>query len=233
MTKNRLPKRSTLFTKRFLDTAAVLVTAPITIPLGAVMAVLVRIFMGRPVFFKQERVGKDDRVFEVLKFRSMLPEIDADGNTLEETERHTRFGTFLRRASLDEIPQLINVVRGEMSIVGPRPLPVDYLPYFTEEERIRHSMRPGITGAAQVRGRNRLNWDEKLALDVNYAKTATLRQDLDILVRTVFVVIRREGILPDAADETEGLDTYRTPQLHESAGALKSGSQPPNPSETP
>ncbi|WP_179129637.1 sugar transferase [Corynebacterium pacaense] len=202
--------RGRLRAKRVIDTALILATAPLTLAAGAVTAVLVRIFMGSPVLYRQNRIGRDEQPFELLKFRSMLPETTASGAILTDGERLTAFGRLLRKSSLDEIPQLINVLRGEMSLVGPRPLLVHYLPFYTDLERRRHEVRPGITGAAQVGGRNLLGWDERLAIDAEYARHGTLRDDLGIIIRTVEGVIRSEGVVEDESTVIEDLDVHRS-----------------------
>ncbi|MGD7003277.1 sugar transferase [Corynebacterium halotolerans] len=193
-----------------LDTAIVVLSAPLTLSAAAVTAALVRVNLGRPVLFKQDRVGLDGQQFELLKFRSMLPETDAEGQFLSEEERLTSFGRLLRQSSMDELPQLLNVLRGEMSLVGPRPLLTEYIPYYTETELTRHSVRPGITGAAQVSGRNFLDWDDRLALDAQYAREATLFGDLKILWQTLVGVVQRKDTAAESWVLNEDLDEYRS-----------------------
>ncbi len=164
---------------------------------------------GQPFYF-QKRPGKDEKVFEIIKFKSMTDAADPSGNLLPDADRLTPFGNFIRKSSIDEIPQLFNVLRGDMSIVGPRPLRVRYLPYYTEIEKIRHTVKPGITGLAQVSGRNKLNWDQKLALDVEYVKKYTLWLDIAIILKTfkkIFHASEEEIILNAKMD---ALDTYRS-----------------------
>jgi lipopolysaccharide/colanic/teichoic acid biosynthesis glycosyltransferase len=180
--------------KRSFDLLAVLVTAPFWLMVLAVIAVAVRIKLGAPVFFRQKRPGLDGRIFEIIKFRSMTDQTDATGRLLPDAERLTAFGRWLRATSLDEFPELINVARGDMSLVGPRPLMVAYLPRYSARQNRRHEVRPGITGLAQVMGRNTLSWDEKFEWDVKYVDTATLWLDLKILCLTVKKVLVREGI---------------------------------------
>lgn len=187
-------RRRHLALKRMVDTAAVLVTAPLTLPVAAVTAVLVRINMGKPVLYTQERVGFGEGTFPLLKFRSMLPETDTEGRRIPESERLTPFGHLLRRSSLDELPQLLNVLKGDMAIVGPRPLLTTYLPFYRDSERARHSVRPGITGAAQVAGRNYLDWDEQLAFDAEYAREGTLLDDLKIIGKTLAQVLKPSDV---------------------------------------
>lgn len=180
--------------KRVVDAAFSSIGFVVTLPLQAVIAVVVLIVHGRPVLFRQDRPGLNGKVFRLVKFRSMR---HPDAVRVTDEQRLTALGTFLRATSLDELPTLWNVVRGDMSLVGPRPLLVAYLSRYTPEQARRHEVRPGITGLAQVRGRNGLDWDEKLALDVEYVDTRSLRLDLRILWETIAVVLRRDGISAD------------------------------------
>jgi lipopolysaccharide/colanic/teichoic acid biosynthesis glycosyltransferase len=180
--------------KRFLDLVAVVAGSLVWIPLLAVLAALVRLRLGRPVFFRQTRPGRDGKPFALIKFRTMTDERDADGRLRPDADRLTPFGRWLRATSLDELPELLNVLRGEMSLVGPRPLLTQYLDRYTPEQARRHEVRPGLTGWAQVNGRNALSWEAKFALDVWYVDHRSLRLDLEILARTVGQVLRREGI---------------------------------------
>lgn len=168
-------------------------------PILAVTAVLVRIKLGKPVVFCQERPGKDEKIFKMYKFRTMTNTCDEEGNLLPDEKRLTPFGRMLRKTSLDELPELFNIFKGDMSIVGPRPLLCSYLPYYTEREKKRHSVMPGLTGLAQVNGRNMLAWDERLELDVRYAENITFIGDMKIIVRTVTKVFASEGIAVDTA----------------------------------
>jgi lipopolysaccharide/colanic/teichoic acid biosynthesis glycosyltransferase len=163
-------------------------------PLLALVALLVRINLGSPVFFRQERPGLDGRPFEILKFRTMLEAVGPDGATLSDAERLTPFGRFLRSTSLDEAPELWNVLRGDMALVGPRPLLMAYLPLYTVAQARRHEVRPGITGWAQVNGRNAISWDQRFALDVWYVDHRSFGLNLKILWLTVWRVIRRDGV---------------------------------------
>lgn len=180
--------------KRALDLALALPLGLLLLPLGLVLAVLVRLCLGPPVLFRHVRPGLGGKPFTLLKLRTMLELRDGEGRPLPDGERLTPFGRFLRRTSLDELPSLWNVVRGEMSLVGPRPLLVEYLDRYTPEQARRHEVRPGITGWAQVHGRNAVSWEERLARDVHYVDHLSLRLDLRILARTVLAVLRREGI---------------------------------------
>lgn len=164
------------------------------LPLIIVLAILVRIKIGSPIFFQQERPGLNGQPFMLYKFRTMTNERDAEGNLLPDADRITKFGRFLRKSSLDELPELLNVLRGEMSLVGPRPLLMAYLPYYTEREQLRHSIRPGITGLAQVSGRNNLPWNERLELDVKYAEEWSLIMDIKILFMTALQVVRAKNV---------------------------------------
>lgn len=181
--------------KRIFETVVILSAAPFWLPLFGVVSILSLVFMGRPVFFRQERAGKGGRTFRLVKFRSMRAGEGTDA------ERTTGFGRFLRASSLDELPQLFQVLAGTMSLVGPRPLPVRYLPRYTAEQNRRHEVRPGITGWAQVNGRNTLSWKEKFALDVWYVDHRSLVLDLRILFLTVFKTLARSGV-NRSAEET-------------------------------
>ena len=178
-------------------------------PLLLLTAALVLLTMGAPVFFQQTRPGLHAQPFTLYKFRTMTEERDAAGNLLPDGQRLTLLGRFLRSTSLDELPQLYNVLKGEMSIVGPRPLYMKYLSYYTEQEKKRHTVRPGITGWAQIHGRNHLPWDERLALDVWYAENHTLFLDLEILAKTFLQVIRKEGVAPDTDEVEPDMDQER------------------------
>lgn len=181
-------------TKRAFDLVAATTLATILSPVIVVVAVLVRMRLGSPVIYRQERPGLGGRPFTIYKFRSMVDRTDASGRLLSSVERTPPFGQRLRALSLDELPELWNVVKGDMSLVGPRPLMTDYLPRYSPEQSRRHDVRPGITGLAQVSGRNAISWEEKFALDVRYVDTHNLRLDIGILVRTVGVVLSRGGV---------------------------------------
>lgn len=180
--------------KRGFDFCAALVLVVALLPVYALLAVLVRLNMGAGVLFVQERPGVNAKIFRLYKFRTMTNATDKDGNLLPDVQRITKFGAFLRKTSLDELPQFFNVLKGDMSFIGPRPLLVRYLPYYTKEESLRHSVRPGITGLAQINGRNALSWNERLAFDVAYAKNITFWGDLKIAARTVTKVLKRSDI---------------------------------------
>ena len=180
--------------KRLFDLVAVVLTVPLWLPLMAVVAVFVRIKLGSPVLFQQPRPGKQGKIFNLFKFRSMTQATDATGALLPDAARLLPFGRALRASSLDELPELWNVLRGEMSLVGPRPLLVAYLPRYSPEQARRHDVRPGLTGLAQVKGRNSLSWHERFRWDVFYVDNHSLWMDLKIIALTLSKVVRREGI---------------------------------------
>ena len=183
-----------LLAKRLFDLVLVILAIPFWLPLLSVTALLVRAKLGGPIFFRQRRPGRGAVIFELLKFRSMTNAKDANGNLLTDAERLTPFGRWLRSSSLDELPELWNVLKGEMSLAGPRPLLVQYLERYTSEQKRRHETSPGLTGWAQVNGRNALSWEEKFALDVWYVDNRTLWLDIKILWQTVWQVLARRGI---------------------------------------
>lgn len=180
--------------KRIFDIVVSLLALLALSPLLAVLALQVRRKLGRPVLFRQSRPGLHERSFEIRKFRTMTDDRDTDGNLLADSERLLPFGRFLRSTSLDELPELWNVLKGEMSLVGPRPLLMEYLDLYSEEQARRHEVRPGITGWAQVNGRNALTWEEKFDLDVWYVDNHSLWLDLKILILTIARVFKREGV---------------------------------------
>jgi sugar transferase EpsL len=180
--------------KSFFDFMVTLPALLFLLPLLALIALLVRLKLGAPVLFRQQRPGLHGEPFTLYKFRTMTDARDAEGNLLPDAERLTPFGRFLRSTSLDELPELWNVLKGEMSLVGPRPLRMEYLPLYTSEQARRHDVKPGITGWAQVRGRNKLSWEEKFALDVWYVENQSFFLDVKILFLTAKQVLKREGI---------------------------------------
>ncbi len=180
--------------KRAFDLIAVFASAPLWVPLLSVVALVVRVRLGAPVFFRQSRPGRGGRIFHLIKFRSMTDARDATGRLRPDAERLTPFGRWLRSSSLDELPELWNVVRGEMSLVGPRPLLVEYLPRYSARQARRHEVLPGLTGLAQVNGRNALSWEEKFEWDVRYVETRSFRLDLWILLQTARVTLLRSGV---------------------------------------
>lgn len=203
------------YIKRILDFSISLIALIILLPIMAVVWVLVRIKLGKPAIFKQKRPGKNEKIFTMYKFRTMTDKKDEEGNLLPDSERLTKFGRILRSTSLDELPELINIIKGDMSIVGPRPLAVQYLPYYTEEEKQRHNVRPGLTGLAQVNGRNDLEWEEKFVLDIKYVKNVTLKKDIAIIMKTVKKVFKRENITERGEGKNIDFDKYRKEKLGE------------------
>ena len=192
------------FIKRLLDaflaTGALIVLSPVLL----VTAVLVRVKFGSPVLFTQDRPGKDEKIFKLYKFRTMTDQKDENGELLSDADRLTKFGAGLRSTSLDELPELFNIVKGDMSIIGPRPLLVQYLPYYTETEKHRHDVRPGLSGLAQVNGRNLVKWDQRLAYDVEYVNKITFTGDVKIVLQTIKKVFAKE----DVAVNTDTVETY-------------------------
>lgn len=191
------------YIKRILDIISSLLAIIILSPLLAVTAVLVKTKLGSPVLFKQERPGKDEKIFTLMKFRTMTDERDENGELLPDEVRLTKFGKFLRSTSIDELPELFNILKGDMSVIGPRPLLVQYLPYYTEEERHRHDVRPGLTGWAQVNGRNSLDWDHRFECDVEYVKNMSLLFDVKIMFSTILKVIEKSDVAEDT-NQIEG-----------------------------
>ncbi len=189
--------------KRILDFILSFIAIIVLSPVMLVVAVLVRVKLGSPVLFKQQRPGKDEKIFRMYKFRTMTDEKDAEGRLLPDERRLTRFGKLLRSTSLDELPELFNILKGDMSIVGPRPLLVAYLPLYNERQKHRHDVRPGFTGLAQVNGRNSISWEEKFEWDVRYVEHVTFLEDCRIILKTVKVVLAREGISSDTSATME------------------------------
>lgn len=186
------------FFKRLFDfSIAFIALCILLIPLIVITVWLHFANKGAGAFFFQERPGKDEKIFKVIKFKSMTDERDEKGNLLPDRQRLTKVGKFIRATSLDELPQLINVLKGDMALIGPRPLLVRYLPYYTEREKLRHTVRPGISGWAQVNGRNNITWDNKLECDAYYAEHVSLWFDLKIIWLTIYKVIKREGAIAD------------------------------------
>jgi lipopolysaccharide/colanic/teichoic acid biosynthesis glycosyltransferase len=195
--------------KRTIDilvsTGALIVLTPILL----ILALIVRLALGRPILFRQKRPGLGGQPFVMYKFRTMVDLRDKNGALLPDSRRLTRFGALLRRSSLDELPELINVLKGDMSLVGPRPLLMRYLPYYSQEERIRFTVRPGITGLAQISGRNDLPWDDRMVLDVYYACHLSFLLDLKILVSTMWKILTRDGVHADPGQTLQDFDAER------------------------
>ena len=184
--------------KRPLDLFCGLAAVIVFCWLYAAVAILVRVKLGSPVLFTQERPGKDEKIFKLYKFRTMTDAVDADGNLLPDEMRLTKFGKMLRATSLDELPEAFNIIKGDMSVVGPRPLLVSYLPWYSDKERHRHDVRPGLSGLAQVNGRNFIDWEHRLAYDIQYVEKITFRGDVQILLQTVQKFIKRQDIAVDS-----------------------------------
>lgn len=185
------------YIKRILDILISLTFIVLFSWLYLILVILVRIKLGSPVLFCQERPGYNEKIFTLYKFRTMTDKRDEKGNLLPDSERLTKFGSILRSTSLDELPEMLNILKGDMSLIGPRPLLVEYLPYYTEEEKQRHSVRPGLTGLAQVSGRNYLAWDKRLARDVEYVNHISFVMDLRIIIKTIMVVFKKEDVSVD------------------------------------
>ncbi|MBS5112856.1 MAG: sugar transferase [Coprobacillus cateniformis] len=209
-----------LFFKRFLDFTLSLIAIILLSPIYIIVTILVKTKLGSPVIFTQERPGKDEVIFKMYKFRSMTSETDAEGNLLPDDMRLTKFGKLLRSTSLDELPELFNILKGDMSIIGPRPLLVRYLSRYNEEQRHRQDVRPGLTGYAQAHGRNAVSWEDKFAMDVWYTKNITFLGDVKIIWDTVMTVVKRDGISSDTSSTMEEfmgtpagmVSTWRAPQ---------------------
>ncbi|MBF1180236.1 MAG: sugar transferase [[Eubacterium] sulci] len=189
--------------KRFMDFLIAALSIIIFSPLLIILAILVRVKLGGPVIFKQERPGLNGKVFKLYKFRTMTDAKDENGNLLDDEYRLTSFGKKLRSTSLDELPELYNILKGDMSIVGPRPLLVKYLPLYSDEQKRRHDVRPGLTGLAQVSGRNAITWTEKFNKDIEYVDNVSFGLDVSIFFKTIYCVLKREGINSDSAATME------------------------------
>lgn len=191
------------FFKRFFDFVLSLIAIIILSPVYIIVAILVRVKLGSPVIFTQERPGKDEKIFKMYKFRSMTSETDEEGNLLPDEVRLTSFGKKLRSTSLDELPELFNILKGDMSIVGPRPLLVKYLPLYNDFQKHRHDVKPGLTGWAQVNGRNAISWEDKFRLDVEYTEKCSFFMDLKIFFKTISSVLKKEGISSETSATME------------------------------
>lgn len=198
--------------KRLIDVIISGLSLIILSPVLLVLCILVRVKLGSPVLFTQERPGKNEKIFKLYKFRSMTDARDEKGELLPDEVRLTKFGKLLRSTSLDELPELFNILKGDMSLIGPRPLLVRYLPYYTEEERHRHDVRPGLTGLAQVNGRNALGWEDRFSYDLQYVNNLSLGMDIKVLGMTVGKVLKRSGTLSGAEQTVADFDVYRKSQ---------------------
>ncbi len=191
------------YIKRILDYILSLIALVVLSPVLLIIAILVRIKLGSPVIFKQQRPGLNEKIFIMFKFRTMTDKRDKFGELLPDSERLTKCGKLLRSTSLDELPELWNILKGDMSIVGPRPLLVEYLPLYNNEQRKRHNLRPGLTGLAQINGRNVITWEEKFNLDIKYVNEVSFIRDMKIILLTVKKVFIREGISSNSSDTME------------------------------
>lgn len=200
------------YIKRLLDFILSLLALIILSPILLVIYILVRIKLGKPAIFKQKRPGKDEKIFTLYKFRTMTDEKDENGKLLPDEKRLTKFGNILRKTSLDELPELVNILKGDMSIIGPRPLAVRYLPYYNEKEKHRHDVRPGLTGLAQVNGRNALDWDTRFDYDVKYVKNITFLNDVRIILKTIQKVFKGSDIIVKEKNDLKDFDVYRQEQ---------------------
>jgi Sugar transferases involved in lipopolysaccharide synthesis len=209
------------YVKRGLDIAFSLTALLLLSPLFFLLAVLVRCRLGAPVLFWQERPGKDGRIFTLCKFRTMTDKKDAQGNLLPDNERLTKFGRLLRATSLDELPELLNILKGDMSLIGPRPLLVSYLPYYTQEEQLRHTVRPGLTGLAQVSGRNFIDWDRRLEKDVEYVKHLSFAMDCKVIWLTIKIVLGHSDEVAEDTNAVEGNFAEIRKKRLEETGKLK------------
>lgn len=182
------------YLKRPLDAILSLISLILLSPLLLLISILVRIKLGKPILFTQKRPGLNEKIFTIYKFRTMTNEKDKTGKLLPDTKRLTKFGKFLRSTSLDELPELYNILKGDMSFVGPRPLRVEYLTLYNNEQRKRHLVRPGLSGLAQINGRNTINWEDKFAYDITYINSISCLQDLSIIINTILITLKRQGI---------------------------------------
>lgn len=197
------------FIKRVLDFIFSFFVLILISPLLIFLSLIIFFFHGWPVLFLQKRPGRKERPFKMIKFRTMTNKKDKNGNLLPDKQRITKLGAFLRKTSLDELPELFNVLKGDMSLVGPRPLLIKYLPYYTAREKARHNVRPGITGLSQISGRNHLSWDERLELDVQYVENHSLWLDIKILFKTVGNVLKQKDVVAVSSEIMPDFDDYR------------------------
>ncbi|MBQ5152945.1 sugar transferase [Macrococcoides caseolyticum] len=199
--------------KNIFDRVFSLILLIILSPLLIIVSIISLLINGRPILFSQKRPGKNNRIFKMYKFRSMNNKTDQNGVLLPDEERLTKFGLFLRKSSIDELPSLINILKGDMSFIGPRPLLVKYLPYYTKNEQIRHTVKPGLTGLAQINGRNLLSWDKRIALDIEYVQNISLFNDIKIIIYTLKKVIKRADIVVGSDHIMEDFDVERKKKM--------------------
>ena len=201
------------YIKRVLDIVLSFIALVVLSPVLLVTAILVKKKLGSPVIFCQERPGKNEKIFKLYKFRSMTDERDEEGNLLPDDVRLTKFGRILRSTSLDELPELWNILKGDMSIVGPRPLAVQYLPFYNDTEKHRHDVKPGLTGLAQINGRNAVNWPERFKLDLTYVNNISFKFDLTIVLKTVGKVLNRKDVAVRGTTKVIDFDKYRLQEI--------------------
>lgn len=202
------------YVKRIIDIIFSSILIILTIPIFILVSILVKINLGSPVIYSQKRPGLNEKIFTLYKFRTMTNEKDKDGNLLPDEERLGDFGKKLRSLSIDELPQIFNVFKGDMSFIGPRPLLIEYLDIYTDEQKHRHDVRPGITGLAQINGRNQLSWSNKFKYDIEYVNNVSFLNDIKILINTIFVIFRRDGISKDGYATT---DNFKKNSIHDIA----------------
>ena len=209
------------YIKRIVDIIISLLVIIIFCWLYLILAILVRVKLGSPILFKQARPGKDEKIFNLYKFRTMTDKRDADGKLLPDKDRLTKFGNFLRKSSLDELPEFFNILKGDMSFIGPRPLLVEYLPYYTEREKLRHTVRPGLTGLAQVSGRNTVDWDTRFEIDVQYVENLNFLMDLKVIGLTFKTVFGHTDQVAEDTNKVEGNFAQIRKERLEKTGKLK------------
>lgn len=201
------------FFKRFLDFILSLLAIIVLSPVMIIIAIMVKIKLGSPIIFSQKRPGKNEKIFKMYKFRSMTNQRDEQGNLLPDDMRLTKFGKLLRSTSLDELPELFNILKGDMSIVGPRPLAVIYLPWYNEKEKHRHDVKPGLTGLAQINGRNGLQWEKRFEKDIYYVNNISFFLDVKIIYKTLEKVIKKDGVTIRGTTNIIDFHTYRKQQI--------------------
>lgn len=209
------------YIKRLLDFVLALVILILFCWLYLILAILVRVKLGSPVLFKQPRPGRGEKIFNMYKFRTMTDARDKDGRLLPDKDRLTSFGKFLRKTSLDELPELFCILKGDMSFIGPRPLLVEYLPYYTEREKLRHTVRPGLTGLAQASGRNTVDWDTRFELDAQYVEKLSFMMDLKVIVMTINTVLGHTETVAEDTNQVEGNFAQIRKERLERTGSLK------------
>lgn len=197
------------YLKRLMDFILSLIAIIVLSPILLIVAILVRVKLGGPVLFKQERPGLNEKIFMMYKFRTMTDGRDGNGGLLPDSVRLTKFGRILRSTSLDELPELFNILKGDMSIIGPRPLAIQYLPYYTEQEKVRHSVRPGLSGLAQINGRNTSSWEQRFSYDIDYVNNIYFIGDIKIILKTILKAVKRSDIGERGVDSPPDFDKYR------------------------